>query len=81
MHGGDRAVIGVLGQTEEQAASATQGLSAAALTEIRSGRPYREANRAGETVSLFVPLKNFKGDVALYLRHEFATNYYKNLGR
>ena len=78
-HGGDRAVIGALGESEEQALA--EPTPDEALRELRAGKTYRMSSRKNETVSIFMPVRNFKGDVALYLRHDFETNFYKKVAK
>jgi class 3 adenylate cyclase len=79
IHGGDKAIIGTLNEESETATVDSETISDEALKEIRAGRHYREANSKTESVSIYLPVRNFKGDVALYFKHSFKTNYYKKI--
>jgi adenylate cyclase len=79
VHGGDKSIIGTYNLSDEQALAASDAAPAEALKEVRAGKYYRASDSKNETVSLYIPVRNFKGDVAVYLRHDFDTNFYKNI--
>ena len=51
------------------------------LKSLRSSQPYFEYLKSSEEMALYVPIRNFKGDVALYVRYITPTTYYSTVRR
>jgi class 3 adenylate cyclase len=51
------------------------------LKSMRSSQTYFEYLKSSEEMALYVPIRNFKGDVALYVRYVTPTTYYATVRR
>lgn len=49
------------------------------LNSVRESKPYYQYNSGSEEMALYIPLRNFKGDVALYVRFVSHTPYYSTV--
>jgi class 3 adenylate cyclase len=79
IHGGDKLIVGALNITGETASSEAQLVPASTLADIRAGQHTRVMDPVHERVSMYVPVKNFRDDVALYLRHDYDTHYWRRI--
>ena len=77
--GSDRGLVAFLNQTEEESLAERLQVSEEVLKRIKSNQVYFERKAKTEMVSLFIPVKNFAGDIVLYVRHNFHTDYYTKL--
>lgn len=49
------------------------------MKNIHEDKPYYEMDEKTSTISLYIPVKNFQGDIALIFEYVSPTDYYKNL--
>jgi class 3 adenylate cyclase len=77
--GSDRGLVAFINQNEEESVAERLQVSDEVLKQIKSDQFYFERKARTEMVSLFIPVKNFAGDIVLYVRHNFHTDYYAKL--
>jgi class 3 adenylate cyclase len=51
------------------------------LAAVKNAKPYYEYIRASQEMALYIPIQNFKGDIALYVRYVSPTLYYQTIWR
>jgi class 3 adenylate cyclase len=51
------------------------------LKQLRESHPFSQYLRSSEEMTLYVPIRNFKGNVALYIRYVCPTPYYSTVRR
>lgn len=49
------------------------------MTQIRENKTFFDLDKNTSTVSLYIPVKNFQGDVALIIKYVSYTDYFNNL--
>lgn len=77
----DRPVLAAFNQTEEEALTKSLAIPPEAIARIRAGKPYSATDPKTERVAVYVPVRDFKGDVALYVRVGYRTDYFSKLRR
>jgi len=61
--------------------SATYATPSAIVDRLKNSKPYFEYLRPTQEMALYVPIRNFRGDVALYVRYVSPTPYYSTIQR
>jgi class 3 adenylate cyclase len=51
------------------------------LKSLLNSQPYFEYLKSSEEMALYIPIRNFKGDIALYVRYVTPTTYYATVRR
>lgn len=49
------------------------------MDQISRDKPFEELDELTKTESLYIPVRNFQGDIALVIKYVSPTNYYTNL--
>ena len=79
--GGDKIVVAAHGQSDEEARQGFLTLPEATAKRLRADKVDVIQDRSSETVSVYIPVRNFSNDVALYVRHSYHTDFYAKLRR
>jgi class 3 adenylate cyclase len=49
------------------------------LKKINTGETFFERDRASDTGTLYIPARNYRGDIVIVFKHVFDTNYFKRI--
>lgn len=49
------------------------------LSRIKQAMPYYELNKSNSTISLYMPVRNYQGDVTAIIRYIGSTNYFERV--
>ena len=77
--GVDRSLIASLNLAEAADPSKLKPTPEPILKAIRAGNIWVGSDRSTEMVSLYIPIQNFRGDIALFIKHSYVTDYYQKL--
>lgn len=73
----DRSVLATLNEPPDSAVmSPNFSTPSAIIQSMRESRPHFEYDSRSEEMALYIPIRNFKGTVALYIRYVCHTPYY-----
>jgi class 3 adenylate cyclase len=76
--GADKLVaVASLNQNKDLTLTQAEALSTDILKQVQSDQFYFQNNKTEETVSLYIPVKNFNNQVSLYIKSEFQTDYFQ----
>ncbi|MCX6110331.1 MAG: hypothetical protein NTZ90_12100 [Proteobacteria bacterium] len=77
--GGDKVIIAALNETDDQARNEHLNIPEVAFAKIHSDQPHYMMDASAQSVSVYIPIKNFSNDVAIYIKHAYPTDYYAKI--
>lgn len=75
----DKAVLSTLNISEEQAILNHLSVSENIMNTIKSGKIFYNRELKTNNVNLYIPIKNFSGDIVAYILHTYYTDYFSEL--
>ena len=75
----DKIVLRSYNQTEEAALNDAHLVSDEVMKLIKQGTGYHRIDRSTESVTMYVPIRDFGGDYVLYITYEYKTQYFAHI--